>query len=123
MLEFHTFKTIRFELVYCIGRLILDCLTCLSAAGRLWHLFFFFFSFFFCGRGFLSPVLVQVQCCFTSTETIRTIRDEGEGAEGLGRRARRPLRLSSHSYVALFGGFGGFVRSGLLFVHRDHKDY
>ena len=32
----------------------------------------------------LRPELVQVQCCFTSTETIRTTRDGEKGRERVG---------------------------------------
>ena len=31
---------------------------------------------------FKSPQPVQIQCCFTSTETIRTIRDQGGAQDG-----------------------------------------
>ena len=49
----------------------------------------------------------QVQCCFSSTKTVGTIRDN----------PGQPPRLS-HSSWALFGS-----SSVLLYVHRDHKDY
>ena len=39
-----------------------------------------------------------------------------------GRGGRTATSTFSHSYVALFGGLGGFVCPVLLYVHRDHKD-
>ena len=50
-----------------------------------------------------------VQCCFTSTETVRTIRDGSPG---------RPPRLS-HTFCTLFC----VCSSVLLYVHRDRTDY
>ena len=50
---------------------------------------------------------VRVQCCFTSAETIRTVRD-GEP------------RTSTSTFTLLLSS----VTSMLLYVHRDHiKDY
>ena len=47
-----------------------------------------------------------VQCCFTSTETVGTIRDEEP-------------KTSTSAFTQLLS----FVTSMLLYVHRDHKDY
>ena len=49
---------------------------------------------------------LRVQCCFTSTETIRTIRD-GEP------------RTATSTFTHLLNS----VTSVLLYVNRDHKDY
>ena len=52
---------------------------------------------------------VQIQCCFTSTETIRTIRD-GE------------IRTATSTSTQLLSSLC-FYCSVLLYVHREHTDY
>ena len=51
-----------------------------------------------------------VQCCFTSTETIRTIRDGEASTYG---------HLDFHTAPEL----PDLPSSVLLYVHRDHKEY
>ena len=53
---------------------------------------------------------VQVHCRFTSTETIRTIRD-GEP------------RTATTTLTQLLSSMSRGSSSVLLYVHRDHKDY
>ena len=54
---------------------------------------------------------VQVQCCFTSTETIRTVRDW------------KP-RTATSTFTQLLNSVGKLLLllQMLLYVHRDHKD-
>ena len=52
---------------------------------------------------------VHVQCCFTSTDTIRSIRD-GES------------RTATSTFTQLPGS-EDCLSSIFLYVHRDHKDY
>ena len=52
---------------------------------------------------------VQVQCCFTSTETLRTIRDVGP-------------RTATSTFTQFFV-FQSSSSSMLLYVHRDYTDY
>ena len=89
-----------------------------------------------------SPHTVQVQCCFTSTESLRTIRD-GEPKTATSTFTQL-LSSDSHSTVQERGGERERERerkkkkkqrkqtklktthsssSMLLYVHRDHKDY
>ena len=58
-----------------------------------------------CGN---PKVGIQVQCCFASTETIRTIR-EGEP------------RTATSTFTQLLSSDGSC--SMLLYVHRDHTNY
>ena len=53
---------------------------------------------------------VQVQCCFTSTETTWTIRDGDP-------------RTASSTFMQLLNSVTGRLSSMLLYVHRDHADY
>ena len=66
------------------------------------------------GRPPLSPWVmlqaVHVQCYFTSTETIRTIRD-GEP------------RTATSTFTQLLNSLAGNSSSVLLYIHRDRKDY
>ena len=55
-----------------------------------------------------SEILRSVQCCFTSTETIRLIR-AGEH------------RTATSTFTQLLSS--EILRSVLLYVHRNHKAY
>ena len=71
----------------------------------LWDFFVLFINFvWFIGRVGLG-LLRLLQCCFTSTETVRTIRD-------------REPRTSTSTFTQLLSS----VTSVLLYIHRDHKD-
>ena len=63
-------------------------------------------------RRVLQDYSSSVQCCFTSTETIRTISD------GEPRTATSTFTQLLSSARALHG-----PSSMLLYVHRDHKDF
>ena len=87
----------------------------------------------------LSSADIQVQCCFTFTETIRTIRD-GESRtatetirtirDGESRTATETIRTirdgESRTATSTFTQLLSSLlssRSLLLYVHRDHKNY
>ena len=59
----------------------------------------------------LSVSCVQAQCCFTSTETTRTISD-------------RAPRMSTSTFTQHLSSECELCSSSvLLYIHRDHKDY
>ena len=55
-------------------------------------------------------VTILLQCCFTSTETVRTITNEER-------------RTTTSTFTQVLSSDGEAIRSMLLYVHRDRTDY
>ena len=78
------------------------------------------------GRAGRLPALVQVQYCFASIETTRTIRD-GEPRAAFLQYSLMLLYVHRETVRTIRDGEprAAFLQYSLmlLYVHRDHKDY